>query len=57
MINDFVLIIDRVFVIYTNSAGKSLRCLYILKSETYRNKMKFIGNIFTNYNYSTTDIK
>jgi uncharacterized protein YqjF (DUF2071 family) len=55
--NDFFLIGYRVFVRYTNSAGKSLRGLYILKSETDRKKMEFMGNIFTHYNYSTTDIK
>ena len=54
--NDFFLIGYRVFVRYTNSAGKSLRGLYILKSETDRKKMEFMGNIFTHYNYSTTDI-
>lgn len=54
--NDFFLIGYRVFVRYTNSAGKNLRGLYILKSETNKNKMKFLGNIFTHYNYTTTDI-
>jgi hypothetical protein len=41
---------------YTNSAGKNLRGLYILKSETDKKKMEFLGNIFTHYNYTTTDI-
>jgi hypothetical protein len=54
--NDFFLIGYRVFVRFTNKAGKSLRGLYILKSETDREKMTFFGNIFTHYNYSTTDI-
>lgn len=54
--NDFFLIGYRVFVRYTNKAGKSLRGLYILKSETNKKKMEFMGNIFTHYNYSTTDI-
>lgn len=54
--NDFFLIGYRVFVRYTNKAGKNLRGLYILKSETNRKKMEFMGNIFTHYNYSTTDI-
>ena len=54
--NDFFLIGYRVFVRYTNNAGKSLRGLYILKSETNKKKMEFLGNIFTHYNYSTTDI-
>lgn len=55
--NDFFLIGYRVFVRYTNNAGKRLRGLYILKSVTDKNRMKVLGNIFTHYNYTTTDIK
>jgi uncharacterized protein YqjF (DUF2071 family) len=55
--NDFFLIGYRVFVRYTNSSGKNLRGLYILKSETDKKKMEFMGNIFTHYNYTTTDIQ
>ena len=55
--NDFFLIGFRVFVRYTNIAGKNLRGLYILKSETDKKKMELFGNIFTHYNYSTTDIE
>ena len=54
--NDFFLIGYRIFVRYTNNAGKRLRGLYILKSETDKKKMEFFGNIFTHYNYTTTDI-
>lgn len=54
--NDFFLIGYRVFVHYTNNAGKRLRGLYILKSETDKKKMEFMGNVFTHYNYTTTDI-
>ncbi len=54
--NDFFLIGYRVFVRYTNNTGKSLRGLYILKSETDKKKMELMGNIFTHYNYTTTDI-
>jgi hypothetical protein len=54
--NNFFLIGYRVFVRFTNNAGKSLRGLYILKSETDKKKMEFLGNIFTHYNYTTTDI-
>ncbi len=54
--NDFFLIGYRIFVRYTNNAGKRLRGLYILKSETDKKKMAFFGNIFTHYNYTTTDI-
>lgn len=55
--NDFFLIGYRIFVRYTNKEGKRLRGLYILKSETDKKKMEFFGNIFTHYNYTTTDIK
>lgn len=54
--NNFFLIGYRVFVRYTNNAKKNLRGLYILKSETDKKKMEFLGNIFTQYNYTTTDI-
>ena len=54
--NDFFLIGYRVFVRYTNTSGKRLRGLYILKSETNKKKMEIMGNIFTHYNYTTTDI-
>ncbi len=54
--NDFFLIGYRIFVRYTNSNGKRLRGLYILKSETNKKKMEFLGNIFTKYKYTTTDI-
>lgn len=55
--NNFFLIGYRIFVRYTNNAGKQLRGLYILKSETDKKKMEFFGNIFTHYNYTTTDIQ
>ncbi|MBP0903457.1 DUF2071 domain-containing protein [Mariniflexile gromovii] len=54
--NDFFLIGYRVFVRYTNTKGKRIRGLYILKSETDMKKMTVMGNIFTHYNYKTTDI-
>lgn len=55
--NDFILIGYRVFVRYKTNAGKNLRGLYILGSQTNRKKMEFFGNIFTHYNYTTTDIE
>lgn len=55
--NDFFLIGYRIFVRYTNNAGKKLRGLYIIKSQTDKKKMEFFGNIFTHYNYTTTDIE
>jgi hypothetical protein len=54
--HDFFLIGYRVFVRYKNISGKNLRGLYILKSETDQKKMEFMGNTFTHYNYTTTDI-
>ena len=55
--NDFFLIGYRVFVKYINQEGKRLRGLYILKSETDKKKMEVLGNVFTHYNYTTTDIQ
>jgi uncharacterized protein YqjF (DUF2071 family) len=54
--NDFFLIGYRAFVRFRTHQGKKLRGLYILKSETDKKKMEFLGNIFTHYNYTTTDI-
>lgn len=54
--SNFFLIGYRIFVRYVNNAGKRLRGLYILKSETDKLKMKLIGNLFTHYNYTSTDI-
>ncbi len=54
--NDFFLIGYRIFVRYKTKAGKNLRGLYILKSETDKKKMEWLGNIFTHYNYTSTDI-
>ena len=53
---DFFLAGYRLFVKYTNNAGNRLRGLYILKSETDKRRMEFLGNMFTHYNYTTTDI-
>ena len=41
--NDFFLIGYRVFVRYENTAGRSMRGLYILKSETDKKKMELFG--------------
>ena len=53
---DFFLIGYRVFVRYRTAAGKNLRGLYILRSQTDKQRMTFFGNLFTHYNYTTTDI-
>lgn len=54
--NNFFLIGYRIFVNYTDSKGKKLRGLYILKSETDKAKMQILGGIFTQYKYSIIDI-
>jgi len=54
--NDFFLAGYRVFVRYTNRAGKRLRGLYILESQTDRSKMEFLGNLMTHYNYTRIDV-
>lgn len=54
--SDFMLIGYRIFVRYTNNAGKRLRGLYILKTETDKKTMALLGNVFTHYNYAQTDI-
>jgi len=55
--NDFILAGYRVFVRYKTSEGKSLRGLYILKSETDKLKMTILGNLMTSYNYSRKNIE
>jgi len=48
---DFWLIGYRIFVRYANVKGRRLRGLYILGSETDRQRMVFLGNRFTHYRY------
>ncbi|MFK7906104.1 MAG: DUF2071 domain-containing protein [Chitinophagales bacterium] len=55
--SDFFLIGYRIFVKYHTNAGKRWRGLYILKSETNRKRMEFLGSIFTQYKYDTIDIQ
>lgn len=54
--NNFFLAGYRIFVRYTSSTGKRLRGLYILKSESDKRLMAFLGNLFSHYQYSLTDI-
>jgi len=54
--NDFFLAGYRIFVRYTSKSGRRLRGLYILRSETDKRRMRFLGNLFTNYNYSTIKV-
>jgi hypothetical protein len=53
---DFFLIGYRVFVRYKNNAGRNLRGLYIIRSETDSTRMKILGSIFTKYQYTKTAI-
>jgi hypothetical protein len=55
--HDFYLTGYRIFVRYTTRAGKNLRGLYILQSETDKRSMCRLGNLFTHYRYSLTDIQ
>ena len=54
--NDFFLIGYRIFVRYRTAAGKRLRGLYILKSETDKRQMAWLGSLFTDYKYARTDL-
>ena len=54
--HDFILVGYRIFVRYKNENGKKLRGLYILKSETKKLTIELLGNLFTHYNYTTTDL-
>jgi len=53
---DFFLVGYRIFVRYTNTEGKRMRGLYIIRSETDSKMLELSGNIFTHYSYTTTDI-
>ncbi|RSK45333.1 DUF2071 domain-containing protein [Hymenobacter rigui] len=55
--HSFFLIGYRVFVRYTTAAGKRLRGLYILGSETDKRHMQWLGNLLTSYHYRTVDIR
>ena len=51
--NNFFLAGYRIFVRYRSRSGRRLRGLFILRSETDKLKMRLLGNVFTNYKYST----
>ncbi len=55
--SDFFLIGYRIFVRYTDTEGKRMRGLYIIRSETNSRMLEISGNIFTHYSYTTTDIQ
>ena len=54
---NFFLLGYRIFCRYNDIRGKRLRGLYILKSESDKKTMEILGNIFTNYKYSSIDIQ
>ncbi len=54
--HDFTLIGYRIFVQYVTNQGKRFRGLYILKSDTDKKLMQWLGNLFTHYHYDTIDI-
>lgn len=54
--SDFFLAGYRIFVRYRSNSGRRLRGLYILQSETDKNHMRWLGNLFTNYNYSKVEV-
>lgn len=55
--NDLILSGYRIFVKYNDKKGKRLRGIYIIKSETNSYKMKTLGSLLTNYNYTFSDIE
>ncbi len=54
---DFLLVGYRVFVGYVGLAGKRMRGLYILRSETDRKSMEIMGNLLTRYLYVKTNVR
>jgi hypothetical protein len=54
---DFILVGYRFFVRCTLASGRTLRGLYILRSETDRARMARLGNLLTNYRYTRTDVR
>ena len=54
---DFLLVGYRVFARYVSRSGRRMRGLNILRSETDRRSMAVLGNLFTHYRYSHTDVR
>jgi hypothetical protein len=54
---DFFLSGYRLFARHTIASGRSLRGLYILRSDTNRRRMAVAGNLMTHYNYRLADVK
>jgi hypothetical protein len=55
--SDFVLVGYRFFVRCTLASGRTLRGLYILRSETDSARMERLGNLFTRYRYVKTRVR
>ena len=55
--HDFVLAGYRYFVRYRSASGRSLRGLYIVRSETDKRSMEWLGNLVTRYHYVKTDLR
>lgn len=55
--HDFVLAGYRYFVRYRSASGRSLRGLFIVRSETDRQRMQWLGNLMTRYHYVKTGIR
>lgn len=53
---DFFLSGYRIFSRFTTSAGRRLRGLRILRSDTDRERMAIAGNLLTHYNYAKCDV-
>ncbi len=54
---DFLLAGYRHFVAYRSTDGRRLRGLQIIRSETDRQSMAFLGNLLTPYHYTLTPLK
>lgn len=54
--NNFTLLGYRTFVRYRGCDGRRRRGLYILRSETDRSRMVWLGNLFTRYQYRKVGI-
>lgn len=55
--HDFVLAGYRYFVRYRSASGRSLRGLFIVRSETDKQRMQWLGNLMTRYHYVKTGIR
>jgi Uncharacterized conserved protein (COG2071) len=54
---DFFLTGYRIFTRYQNHAGRNLRGLKILRSDTDKTSMTMLGNLMTHYNYRKAEVQ